>query len=97
VAKNPQLMIEVMMEHAKEGFYPVGATRDQDTGAEMVAYMNATSARVVGEMLMPSGYPPPSKDCPSPWTLVDACRGSSPTGEQVMYQYWRCTVAAPGQ
>jgi hypothetical protein len=92
-------MREVMMEHAKEGFYPVGANRDKDTGAEMVGYMNATSARVYMEMLMPSGHPPPSKDCPTPagFALVDECRGSSPTGEQVTYKYWRCTGTAPGQ
>jgi len=97
-----QLMREVMMEHAKEGSYPVGAQRDKDTGAEMVGYMNATLTIYILETLMPSGHPPPSKDCQDPraattFTLVDECMGSSPTGEQVTYKYWRCTGIVPGK
>jgi hypothetical protein len=87
-----QLMGEVMTAHAQEGAYPVGANRDTDTGAEMMAYMHATSTRMYLEMILPAGYPPPPKECPSPFTLVDACQAPSPTGEHVTYQYWRCTL-----
>ena len=98
-----QLMREVMTEHAKGGFAPVGATYDKDTGVQFTAYMKVvTSDSGYLEWLMPSGQPPPSNECPttppskdSPTTagltLIDECMGS-PTGEQVPYKYWRCTI-----
>ena len=92
-----QLMREVMMEHAQEGSYPVGANRNEDTDTEAVVYMNATSAGGYIEMLIPSGHLPSQADCPTPFTLVDECVKPSLTGEQVTYKYWRCTGTAPGK
>jgi hypothetical protein len=63
----------------------------------MAAYMNATSARMFLEMPMHAGHPSLSQNCPSPFTLIDTCRGASPTGEQVTYQYWSCTWTAQGK
>ena len=90
-----QLISEVMTKYAQEGAAPIGATGDQLTGAERVAYLNFTSNRGYIDMVLPSGQPPPPGECPTTLVLVGECVKSRPTGEQATYKYWSCSVTAP--
>ncbi len=86
------------MEHAKEGAGMIGGNRDQGTGADVAVYLDFKSGRTYVETLIPSGYPPPSAYyCPTFFTVVAECVDPSPTGEQVTYNYWRCTATVTGQ
>ena len=91
-----ELEREILSEHAKNGYLPVGAGPLKGNGW-MAGFVGKDigADRMYIEALTLSSESPPSRDCPTSWTLADECVRPRPTSGSITYKHWRCTATNP--
>jgi hypothetical protein len=91
-----QLNEEMLREHAKNGYLLAGGSPLKG-GGWMAGFIGHDSKadHIYMEAQTLSSESPPSRDCPTPWTLVDECVDPRPTSGPITYKHWRCTATAP--